>query len=172
MKENQQVEWKSSWRDDYLRWICGFANAEGGRLVIGRDDRGAAIGVKNAGRLMEEVPNKVRDILGIMVDVNLQQEDGRELVEIQVKPYPNPISYKGEYYYRSGSTNQMLKGAALDRFLLRQQGRTWDGIPLPGVTLTNLDTEALENFRELARKSQRLPCWRSRITTCWKSCIW
>jgi ATP-dependent DNA helicase RecG len=31
MKESQQVEWKSSWRDDYLRWICGFANAEGGK---------------------------------------------------------------------------------------------------------------------------------------------
>ena len=45
MKENQQVEWKSSWRDDYLRWICGFANAEGGRLVIGRDDQGVAVGV-------------------------------------------------------------------------------------------------------------------------------
>lgn len=60
MKESQQVEWKSSWRDDYLRWICGFANAEGGRLVIGRDDRGVAVGVKDAGRLMEEIPNKVR----------------------------------------------------------------------------------------------------------------
>ena len=42
MKESQQVEWKSSWRDDYLRWLCGFANAAGGTLVIGRDDRGVA----------------------------------------------------------------------------------------------------------------------------------
>jgi len=157
MKESQQVEWKSAWRDDYLRWICGFANAEGGRLVIGRDDRGVAVGVKDAGRLMEEIPNKVRDILGIMVDVNLRQEKGRELVEIRVEAYPNPISYKGEYYYRSGSTNQMLKGAALDRFLLRKHGRTWDGVPLPGVTLADLDSGALKDFRRLARKSKRLP---------------
>jgi len=21
-KENQHVEWKESWRDDYLKWIC------------------------------------------------------------------------------------------------------------------------------------------------------
>src|SRR5690349_10644746 len=157
MKENQQIEWKSSWRDDYLRWICGFANAEGGHLVIGRDDRGIAIGVEDAGRLMEEIPNKVRDILGIMADVNLRQEEGRDLVEVRVNPYPNPISYKGEYYYRSGSTNQMLKGAALDRFLLRKHGRTWDGVPLPGLTLTDLDAEALKDFRRLAQKSQRLP---------------
>ena len=157
MKESQQVEWKSSWRDDYLRWICGFANAEGGRLVIGRDDRGVAVGVEDAGRLMEEIPNKVRDILGIMVDVNLRQEKGRDLLEIQVDAYPNPISYRGEYYYRSGSTNQMLKGAALDRFLLRKHGRTWDGVPLPGLALADLDAAALKDFRRLARRSRRLP---------------
>ncbi len=157
MKESQQVEWKSSWRDDYLRWICGFANAEGGTLVIGRDDRGVAVGVKDAGRLLEEIPNKVRDLLGIMVEVNLRAEAGKDVVEIVVEPYPNPVSYKGEYYYRSGSTNQMLKGAALDRFLLRKHGRTWDGVPLPGVTLADLDSEALKEFRKLAERSQRLP---------------
>lgn len=40
MKEHQQVEWKETWRDEYLRWICGFANAEGGVLDIGRNDKG------------------------------------------------------------------------------------------------------------------------------------
>lgn len=39
MKENQITEWKESWRDEYLRWLCGFANAEGGVLVIGRNDK-------------------------------------------------------------------------------------------------------------------------------------
>ena len=34
MKESQHTEWKQNWRDEYLRWICGFANAEGGVLVI------------------------------------------------------------------------------------------------------------------------------------------
>ena len=51
MKENQHTEWKESWRDDYLRWVCGFANAEGGTLVIGRNDQGQAVGVANAARL-------------------------------------------------------------------------------------------------------------------------
>ena len=45
MKEHQQVEWKESWRDEYLKWLCGFANADGGVLVIGRDDQGKPIGV-------------------------------------------------------------------------------------------------------------------------------
>ena len=57
MKEQQNIEWKQSWRDDYLRWICGFANAEGGTLVIGKNDRGEVVGVANAARLLEDIPN-------------------------------------------------------------------------------------------------------------------
>ena len=45
MKESQVVEWKESWRDEYLKWICGFANAQGGRLVIGKNDQGKVIGI-------------------------------------------------------------------------------------------------------------------------------
>lgn len=26
MPENQNIEWKAKWKDDYLEWICGFAN--------------------------------------------------------------------------------------------------------------------------------------------------
>jgi len=41
MPEQQNIEYKSSWHDDYLKWIlrtlyavqvCGFANAQGGRI--------------------------------------------------------------------------------------------------------------------------------------------
>lgn len=32
--ESQNTEFKESWRDEYLGWICGFANAQGGRIYI------------------------------------------------------------------------------------------------------------------------------------------
>ena len=71
MRENQNIEWKESWRDEYLKWICGFANAEGGVLVVGRNDQGQPVGVANAAKLLEDLPNKIRDVLGIMANVNL-----------------------------------------------------------------------------------------------------
>jgi len=74
-----------------------------------------------------------------------------------VDAYPSPINYKGEYYFRSGSTNQLLKGAALDRFLLRKYGRTWDGSPLPGLKADDLDGRSFDQFRKLALQSKRLP---------------
>ncbi|MDO8262072.1 MAG: ATP-binding protein [Gallionella sp.] len=156
MKENQNIEWKQSWRDEYLKWICGFANAEGGTLVIGKNDRGEVVGVANAARLLEDIPNKVRDILGIVVAVNLHTEAGLDWLEIVVEAYPSPISYKGEYHLRSGSTKQELRGAALDRFLLRKLGRHWDGVPVPYVAMEDLEPRAIQAFRKLAGKSGRL----------------
>lgn len=155
-KEQQNLEWKESWRDDCLRWICGFANADGGVLVIGRNDRDQPVGVATAARLLEEIPSKVRDVLGIMVAVNLVSEDGKDLVEIRVDPYPSPVSYKGEYHYRSGSTKQELRGAALSHFLLKKQGLHWDSVPVPFVSVADLDTRVLGQFRTFALKSQRL----------------
>ena len=95
MPENQNIEWKSKWRDDYLEWICGFANAQGGRIYIGCDDNGHIIGLDNTRKLLEDIPNKVRNAMSIVVDVNRLEEDGKEYIEIVVPPYPVAISCKG-----------------------------------------------------------------------------
>ena len=156
MTESQNSEYKRSWRDEYLKWICGFANAQGGILDIGRDDRGEVVGLPDAQKLLEELPNKMRDLLGIVANVDLLTERGKAYIRITVEPYPYPISYKGEYHYRSGSTKQLLKGGALDRFLLRKQGKHWDGVPVPYVTPADLDADVLSGFRKRAARSRRL----------------
>ena len=38
--ETQNIEFKQRWRDDFLAELCGFANAQGGTLYIGLDDKG------------------------------------------------------------------------------------------------------------------------------------
>ena len=124
MPESQHTEWKQTWRDEFLKWICGFANAEGGVLEIGRADDGTLVGVPNAKILLEELPNKIRDVLGIVADVHLTHEAGKDLIRIRVDPYPSPISYKGQYHYRSGSTKQELRGPALEQFLLKSAACT------------------------------------------------
>ena len=154
--ESQNIEYKESWRDEYLKWICGFANAQGGSIFIGVNDKKEVVGVENSKKLMEDIPNKVRDVLGIVVDVNLHEEDGKDYLEIITEPYPYPVSYKGQYHYRSGSTKQELKGAALDRFMLRKQGKTWDGVPVPYLKAEDLDEATFTLFRRMAKLSGRM----------------
>lgn len=114
------------------------------------------MGVSDFKRLMEEIPNKVKDTLGILVDVNLHESKQGEFIEIVVEPYPYPVNYKGQYHVRSGSTKQELKGAALDKFLLQKKGKRWDGVPVPKVSAKDLKQETFEFFRKRAFKSQRI----------------
>jgi len=154
--ESQNNEFKINWRDEYLKWICGFANAYGGTIFIGKDDAGNVVDLKDATKLLVEIPNKVRDTLGILVDVNLHQTDQGKYIEIHVEQYPFPVNYKGQYHYRSGSTKQELKGAALDKFLLQKKGKRWDGIPVPNVFANDFKQETFDFFRKRALKSQRI----------------
>jgi len=55
MSENQHIEYKQSWHDDYLKWVCGFANASGGVLFVGKKDKGELMHVENYNQLMESL---------------------------------------------------------------------------------------------------------------------
>ena len=156
MAESQNIEYKKIWKDEYLKWVCGFANAQGGTIFIGKDDNGNVIGVKNAKTLMEELPNKITTVLGIVAEVNLHNTEQGDYIEIIVEPQLNPVSCKGEYHYRSGSTKQELKGAALDNFLLKKQGKNWDSVPVPNVSVADLKSETFDFFRKKGIKSNRL----------------
>ena len=115
--ETQNVEWKQSWRDEYLEWIAGFANAHGGKMYIGKSDAALVIGVENPKKLMEDIPNKIVNNLGLVCDVNLLEENGLQYIEIVVTPSNFPVVYHGVAHYRSGATKQVLRGTALQDFI-------------------------------------------------------
>ena len=155
-RENQSVEWKESWQDEYLKWICGYANASGGTIYIGMDDNGNVVGIDNAKELLERIPSKITDMMGIIADVNLLYEGDLEYVQIVVDKYPSLISFRGKYYYRSGSTMREITGKELERALLKTQGRTWDGVPLTKLSVADLKQDAIQLFKEKAVKRGRL----------------
>ena len=72
MPEQQNIEYKQSWHDDYLKWVCGFANAIGGMIYIGIDNKGKVAHLAGYAKLMEDIPNKIRNSMGIICDVQLE----------------------------------------------------------------------------------------------------
>lgn len=77
-KESQITEFKSDWRDDHLKVISAFANSNGGQLIIGLNDRGQPIGLANAKKLLEDVPHKIRNKLGIIPSIELETKHSKE----------------------------------------------------------------------------------------------
>ena len=59
MEETHNIEYKRQWRDEWLQWICGFANAEGGIINIGLDDHGNPVGLDKIKKLMGDSIKKL-----------------------------------------------------------------------------------------------------------------
>ncbi|MEN6589691.1 MAG: RNA-binding domain-containing protein [Proteiniphilum sp.] len=153
--ESHTTEFKSSWRDEYLKWICVFANTNGGRLLIGVDDNGNPVGVKDSKKLLEDLPNKFRDILGIIPSVQLEKKESKEIIGIEVEHSFAPISYHGRFYVRSGSTIQELKDRDLTRFLISKSGKNWEEYIEENASIDDINIETIDKFKKIAVK--RIP---------------
>lgn len=151
------MEFKSSWQDEFLKWICGFANAQGAVMYFGVNDEHEVVGLKNTKKLLEDIPNKIVNYMGLVVDVNLYEQDGLEYNEAVIEPSNVPISFKGKYYYRSGSTMQELNGAALQQFILKKMGKSWDDVANEHATLHDIDRAAIDYFLKKGIDANRIP---------------
>lgn len=157
MIENQDVEFKKIQKDEWLEWICGFANTTGGVLYIGVDDNGKVVGLGNAAQsLLDKLPGKIKDSLGILTEVKLEKENDLAYISIKIDKYPIPISYHGKFYLRSGRSNHEATSSEYDKLLLERFGKTWDAMQVPNVTVEDLDTNAIERFKKLAVENKRL----------------
>ena len=157
MSESQNREWKQSWHDDYLKWICGFANAIGGTIFIGKNDAGEVVHLDNYQKLLEDIPNKIRNQMGIVCDVQLLEEEEKKYIQIKVNPYTVPVSLRGRYYYRTGSTKIELTGVELNEFLLKKAGKTWDDVIEESASFEDIAPKSVAFFKKEAAISGRLP---------------
>ncbi len=151
-KESQTVEYKQDWREDCLKTVSAFANSSGGVLYIGLNDQGKSLGVKNAKKLLEDIPNTIRNKLGIIPSVEVDKKD---IIKVTVVPSSVPISYNGKYYFRSGTTVQELQGKELADLLLKKTGKTWDMIIETKADLKEIDYNYIEKFKKYA--ADRIP---------------
>lgn len=157
MPENQNIEYKESWNDDYLKQLCSFANAQGGVLYVGINDKGQVVGVSNYKKLSEDLPNKIQSKLGILPEVNLKEENGLFYIEIHIRPSSIAISLSGRYFLRTGSTTKELVGNALTEFLLRKSGISWDDLVEEDATFDDIDNDSVTAYLKDAERSERIP---------------
>lgn len=148
--ETQNIEYKLSWRDEYLKVIVAFANKDGGELIIGVDDNGHPIGVKKSKKLLEDIPNKIRNILGIIPSVKIEKVEDKDIIHIFVNPSPVSISYNGKYYVRSGSNSFELKGEELTNFLIEKSGKTWDEFIEGKADFNDINLKTIDEFKKYA----------------------
>jgi len=82
--------------------------------------------------------------------VQLLDAEGKKYIQIKVNPYTVPVSLRGRYYYRSGSTKLELTGLELNGFLLKKAGKTWDDIIEESADFSDIETKSVEAFKKEA----------------------
>ena len=157
MGETHIVEYKSIWKDDWLEWICGFANAEGGTLFIGILDDGTVCGLQNTKRLMKDIPNKIASKLGLYPHIQLYDREGKDIIRIEVQPSLEAVTLDGVLYKRVGATNQIVKGQALKDFYFQKLGASWDARIISDASMDDIDCEAILYLLRNGIERGRLP---------------
>jgi ATP-dependent DNA helicase RecG len=147
-KESQTVEYKQTWRNDCLKVVSAFANSGAGVLIIGLNDQGKPLGLKNVKRLLEDMPNTIRNKLGIIPAIELNKKNKKDIIKITIIPSSVPISYNGKYYLRSGSAVQELQGKELADFLFKKTGSTWDDVVEERAGFEDIDIDSIEIFKK------------------------
>ncbi|HBM15390.1 MAG TPA: transcriptional regulator [Lentisphaeria bacterium] len=153
--ESDMLEFKSQWSEDCLKAVSSFANSKGGILYIGIDDKGRSVKLHNYAKALEDIPNTIRNKLGILPLVTSEKLNSDMVIKIDVAPSSVPISFNGKFYIRSGSTVQELQGKHLADFLIKKSGLTWDQIVEERADLNSLNLETIEDFKRFSK--DRIP---------------
>ena len=155
--ESQKEEWKESFKDEAVNAINGFANTHGGTLIIGKRDNGEVVGVTNARKLLEEIPNTVNNLMHFYPDVEEKvMENGKTCVIVTVKPQKKAVDVRGIYYKRHGSNTVRVTGDELALLILHKAGSSWTNLITDKVKLDDLSPVAVSTFIKRGQEAKRI----------------
>lgn len=128
-QESQQIEWKWSWQDEYLKWLCGYANTEGGTLYIGVNDDGYVVGLQDSKSMLESLPNKINNKLGIIASINIHTANGAANVRYG-NSVPEDISSKLINQYVCGMIHTGILDGSDKRYkafsIIESENKIWE----------------------------------------------
>jgi ATP-dependent DNA helicase RecG len=125
MIEGQDLEFKRAVKN--LKGIgktaCAFANAFGGRIVVGVDDAGKVVGVPDdeIDVLQQRLEGAVRQVSPVPFhQITVEEMEGRMTVIVTVSQAGQGTfcTHDGIVYHRTGSINTKLEGATLQSYLM------------------------------------------------------
>lgn len=182
--ESKNIEYKVALPDKsekYMKTIVAFANTQGGKLIVGVDDKTHEIvGVENEilFQLMDGIANAISDscMPQIIPDIEPQTIDGKTVIIVSVeagKNRPYYLKSKGKEngtYIRVAGTSRQAFPEKIRELEMEGARISWDELTCVGYPVSEEVTEKLckdiESFREKAGmtehsvKKEQLISWK------------
>ena len=121
--ESENLEFKEQWNDHDLEALASFVNTKGGTLLIGVKDNRMVIGWAGDDQAQQRVINQIVEILRVQPSVSVQQEQGKAVLVIEVKPSSTLVACRGRYYQRVGNTTREIPAEQLGHYSTRKAWR-------------------------------------------------
>lgn len=137
--------------------LVAFANADGGDIVIGVDERGRPTGFL----MPEEVEGILRQALEqtrplVHTEWNLEQVDGNTVVVLHVPRSTELHSLAdGRVLMRSGAQNKALAGEAIRHLAASRSTGDFEAETVPGASLKDFNPDIVDEYREKWEERQR-----------------
>ena len=147
--ETQTQEFKSSFDKACIETLVAFANAKGGRVLVGVTNQGSAQGITLGQESLTEwlVHIKAATSPSIIPELEAHQVNGKTIVVISVAEFPvKPVSTKGRYYKRVANTNQALNANEISDLYMQSLQLSWDAYPAHNAELSDLSMAKVDKF--------------------------
>ncbi|MEK6979484.1 MAG: ATP-binding protein [Candidatus Micrarchaeota archaeon] len=150
--ENQNLELKREVENfkEISKTACAFANAFGGKIIIGIDNSGIVFGVpeKNLDNLQQRIEGAIQQTSPAPLHkISIEEREGKKIVVAEIYRIGQGAfcTFGGIVYYRSGSMNSKLEGRTLQDFLVRSRILSFDD-SLSDAKLEDMDATKVSNF--------------------------
>ena len=134
--------------------VCAFANAAGGTLLIGVDDKNTIQGITFDNAKRSALQNSIGEISPTLhCEIYTAEVEGKEIIVIEVPSGDNkPYVLSGAIYVRQGPNSQKLTTVEEMRDFFQQADRIYfDEAPCKAIDIAkDITKENIRQFRELA----------------------
>ena len=155
--ESKNIEYKVALPDKsekYMKTIVAFSNTQGGKLIVGVDDKThQLVGVDNDTlfQVMDRIANAISDscVPQIIPDIEPQTIEGKTLIVVSVEPgksRPYYLKSKGKEngtYIRVAGTSRLAFPDKIKELEMEGARVSWDELTCVGYSVTE---EAVENL--------------------------
>lgn len=150
--EGYMLEFKESFSDSIAKEICAFANAKGGKVLIGVTDDGEIKGVKSSNQIKSRLYDMTRNF-DPPLRVAIEVVESVLIINVD-EGVDKPYSVKGRFYIRYGANSQQLKRDEIRDFFKEENLIGFDDKINKEFDLNNdLDEDRFNRFIEITKVS-------------------
>ena len=156
--ESARLEFKSSFQKDAIQTRTGFANSQGGTVLVGVTDAGAVSGVTVGKETLNEWLGQIKSSTSpaLIPDIATHTAQGKTVVAIRMDEFPvKPVNTKGRYFKRVASANHQFSSGEIADLYTQSLQLSWDAYEARGYAVGQLSATKIQRFLRLVNQHGR-----------------